>query len=267
MAIPTKIAGGLKFHGWELTSHSKAHILESNDMDTYKGKMELPQMPEEVYAGNFLKLRFLGSPKFAPSEIVFNAWNALNEVDAKHDLVKVAYAKEWAGARDSSGKEYKILTPYDWTFTTPHKGKLDPRLQVSTTEERIDLESLKVKEPILHYDSINIYGDDFGDNGEVMLNVKVRAMPSSFFVLQRLFVRVDNVLVRIVDTRLYHRFGSDYLIREYSASENSVSNLAKLMHSNNNAANFKESQVDQFMPHLKEYESKIEKITFGPKSA
>lgn len=30
-------------------------------------------------------------------------------------------------------------------------------------------------------------------------------MPSCFLVLQRLFVRVDEVLVRVFDTRLFHR--------------------------------------------------------------
>lgn len=31
-----------------------------------------------------------------------------------------------------------------------------------------------------------------------------RAMPSSFFVLLRFFLRVDGVLIRMNDTRLYH---------------------------------------------------------------
>jgi hypothetical protein len=32
-------------------------------------------------------------------------------------------------------------------------------------------------------------------------------MPSSFLVLLRLFLRVDNVLVRVRDTRFYHKYG------------------------------------------------------------
>jgi len=31
-----------------------------------------------------------------------------------------------------------------------------------------------------------------------------RAMPSSFFILLRFFLRVDDVMVRINDTRIYH---------------------------------------------------------------
>lgn len=44
-------------------------------------------------------------------------------------------------------------------------------------------------------------------------------MPHSFFILARLFVRVDNVLFRIYDVRIYHAFGSDEIIREVSGME------------------------------------------------
>lgn len=44
-------------------------------------------------------------------------------------------------------------------------------------------------------------------------------MPSCFLVLQRFFLRVDDVLFRINDTRLYHEFGTDYFVREYTSKE------------------------------------------------
>ena len=44
-------------------------------------------------------------------------------------------------------------------------------------------------------------------------------MPHSLFILARLFVRVDNVLFRIHDTRVYHAFDSDEIIREVSGME------------------------------------------------
>jgi type 2A phosphatase activator TIP41 len=44
-------------------------------------------------------------------------------------------------------------------------------------------------------------------------------MPHSFFILSRLFVRVDNVLFRIYDVRIYHAFGSEELVREVSGLE------------------------------------------------
>lgn len=44
-------------------------------------------------------------------------------------------------------------------------------------------------------------------------------MPHSWFILARLFVRVDNVLFRMYDVRLYHAFGSGEIIRETSGME------------------------------------------------
>ena len=61
------------------------------------------------------------------------------------------------------------------------------------TDEQIDVASLRVREPILFYRHVDLYADDFGDNGDVALWVKVRVMPSSIFVLQRLFVHVTGV--------------------------------------------------------------------------
>lgn len=44
-------------------------------------------------------------------------------------------------------------------------------------------------------------------------------MPSSFFILLRYFLRVDNVMVRINDTRYFHDFQSDYVLREFTNKE------------------------------------------------
>ena len=44
-------------------------------------------------------------------------------------------------------------------------------------------------------------------------------MPSGFFLLQRFFLRVDNTLIRVIDTRLYHDVTKSYLLREYSERE------------------------------------------------
>ena len=44
-------------------------------------------------------------------------------------------------------------------------------------------------------------------------------MPSGFYILQRFFLRVDEVLFRMNDTRIYHEFWTEYLQREYSSRE------------------------------------------------
>lgn len=44
-------------------------------------------------------------------------------------------------------------------------------------------------------------------------------MPSGFFLLARFFLRVDHVLFRIFDVRLYHDFTSSEVIRETKGKE------------------------------------------------
>ncbi|EEC45179.1 predicted protein, partial [Phaeodactylum tricornutum CCAP 1055/1] len=56
--------------------------------------------------------------------------------------------------------------------------------------------------PILFFDEIILFEDDLHDNGQVEFSVKLRVMPSCAYVLARLWLRVDNVVVRIRETRL-----------------------------------------------------------------
>ena len=54
-----------------------------------------------------------------------------------------------------------------------------------------------------------------------------RVMPTSFFVLARFCLRVDNVLFRLFDTRLYHSFDSSppIIVRETSGWEASYKSV------------------------------------------
>ncbi len=74
--------------------------------------------------------------------------------------------------------------------------------------DRIPVERLGPSsgEPILFYDDIVLFEDELADNGSSIVNVKVRVMPSGFLVLQRFFLRVDDVVFRVFDTRLYCQF-------------------------------------------------------------
>merc|ERR1712098_691912 len=81
------------------------------------------------------------------------------------------------------------------------------------------MELLKRPDPILFLDDVIIYEDELADNGITMLNVKVRVMPARLLLLQRFFMRLDNVLLRIRDTRVYVDFEQGEVIREYLEKE------------------------------------------------
>lgn len=44
-------------------------------------------------------------------------------------------------------------------------------------------------------------------------------MPSGFYVLLRYFMRVDNVMIRMNETRYYFENGKDFILKEYTSRE------------------------------------------------
>merc|ERR1719493_525007 len=60
--------------------------------------------------------------------------------------------------------------------------------------------------PILWSCHCILYEDELSDNGMSQLLVRCRVMPKCFLVLLRYWLRVDNVIIRVRDTRLYHEF-------------------------------------------------------------
>ena len=81
------------------------------------------------------------------------------------------------------------------------------------------MEMLGPENPILHYGEIYLYETDLEDCGYAMSRIRFRVMKDCFYVLLRNYLRVDGVLVRIIDTRTFHEFGTDYIHREFQYRE------------------------------------------------
>lgn len=195
-----------------------------------------------LFADNYLKLKHKND-----FGIEFNAYDSLKLVDPKADLIKVSVAKEWKESRADCEFIDKLVHPFDWTFTTPYKGTLttvnsgSPLLVDANSKERINIEKLKIPEPISFFDEICLFEDELSDHGASSLNIKIRVMPTSFFILQRFFLRVDNVVIRMFDTRIYHETDKQYLIREYSEKESLCKDLTcspRIMQDPNEISNF-----------------------------
>ena len=70
----------------------------------------------------------------------------------------------------------------------------------------LDMKLLRRRDiPILHYVDLPLYEDEMDDNGSSVLRVRLRVMPSFFFVLLRHVLRVDGVLIRQRETRIFHK--------------------------------------------------------------
>lgn len=186
----------------------------------FERNLPLPSLPDMVFANNLLQITHTSG-----GSIAFNSLEALKCVNDREDILQVAHAEAWKEARADCEYARKVVRPFDWTYTTDFRGTLSEGLNVEETTERIDLQKLKAPEEIVFYDEIFLYEDELDDNGSTRCVVKVRVMPSGFFVVFRHYLRVDHVIVRVNDTRLYSPAGASYIIRETSLREAPVSKL------------------------------------------
>ncbi|XP_053305757.1 TIP41-like protein [Spea bombifrons] len=177
----------------------------------------------------------------------------------KHQgVVKVACAEEWQESRSDSEHSKEIVKPYDWTYTTDYKGTLlggNETFNVVSTAERINTEKLKAREQIMFFEEVLLFEDELHDHGVSSLSVKIRVMPSGFFLLLRFFLRVDGVLIRMNDTRLYHEADKSFMIREYTSREDKIGNLSHVPPPLYTEPN----EISQYLPVL---ETTYEKLEF-----
>ncbi|XP_068656599.1 TIP41-like protein [Aristolochia californica] len=207
---------GLRLRGWVVESRHRP-IINSLARQQWEEKLGTSHLPEMVFGDSSLTLLH----EETAVKISFNAFDALSEW--KHEglpPVEVPAAAKW---KFRSKPSQQVILDYDYTFTTPYCGgeaiDRDPeKLEASDknlslcwedSREEIDLVALASKEPILFYDEVVLYEDELADSGVSLLTVKVRVMPNYWFLLLRFWLRVDGVLMRLRDTRLYCSFGSD----------------------------------------------------------
>lgn len=201
--------------GFRVTTQ-KLPILKAGPIEEMTTKLGIAP-PEMIFGDNLVAIEH-------PSShwgIKFDAFGALDRVDKTGEKrLKVAYSKEWHQSREDTHDIKEVIKPFDWSYTTDYKGDLapgSPAFHVSS--EPIPLELLKRPDPILFFDDVILYEDELADNGITMVSCKIRVMPARLLLLCRLFMRLDNVLLRLRDTRIYIDFGKKEVIREYIERE------------------------------------------------
>ena len=115
----------------------------------------------------------------------------------------------------------EVVKPFDWSYTTDYKGTITKGNDFERNPEPIPIELLKRPDPILFFEEVVLYESELDDNGISIFSCKLRVMPDRMLLLCRLFMRLDNVLVRIRDTRIYVDFKLGKVIRDYTEKEES----------------------------------------------
>lgn len=157
---------------------------------------------------------------------------------------KVAMAAQWSlrtVPRDtafSDPRSIQVLAEIcdrgrDWTYTSPYKGtikgirdqELPENVRISISDEALPLERLGMDNPILWSKEVLFYEDELDDNGQSKFTVRIRAMNDCFYTLIRSYLRVDHVMVRIMDTRIFVGLEDRKIIREFQYRESTYDEI------------------------------------------
>ncbi|CAH0721608.1 unnamed protein product, partial [Brenthis ino] len=216
----------------------------------YCKELRIPHFPDMVFPKNTLILAHKSGAK-----IFFNPLDALRGVSCNMDAIEVACAEAWQESRPDAEKPKRT---FDWTFSTDYKGTLSSDILVEPTDETINFDLLKRKEQILFYHDLTLFEDELHDHGISKLSVKIRVMPSYWFVLMRHFLRIDDVLVRAHETRMFHLLNTDYVIREFSTKEAKARDL--------NIPTYLMKEADDVLPILPVKEKILHKLIINSKN-
>ncbi|KAF2864410.1 TIP41-domain-containing protein [Piedraia hortae CBS 480.64] len=205
---------------WRVSTR-KRPILKAQPIEELSKEIGIP-IPEMIFGDNYIEIVH----KPTGWKLEFNARDALDRV-SKTDkgMLQVAVAEEWKKERSHKDEVRTVVKPFDWSYSTDYKGTTisgqakGSWMPSNQTEHPIRIDLLSRPDPILFFDTVDLYEDELADNGIALFSIKVRVMPERLLLLSRFFLRLDGVVVRIRDTRVYIELGSKTVVREYTAKE------------------------------------------------
>lgn len=221
--LPLEDTPSISIEDWTITTRKKP-ILNSKELDEWDRILGGLTMPEMIFGNSFVKIE----NKKHDWCLEFNALDALKAVKVEDSGIRVSYANKWIKSKQAQQKSSELAESslqigqhYDWTYTTKYKGTIKSGTHNFTQDNStaLPLDKLSRPDPILFYDDMILFEDELADNGISVVNVKIRVMNERALLLSRFFLRVDGVLFRVYDTRVYVEFDENRVLREYKEHE------------------------------------------------
>lgn len=211
---------------WKVSTR-KQPILKAEPIEELSKSIGIP-IPEMIFGDNFVAIEHIASGW----KLEFNAKDALDRVSKTEEgMLQVAVADAWKKDREHNEDIKQVVKPFDWSYSTDYKGTTHDggsKGEWQATDQNknpIRTDLLSRPDPILFFDGVDLYEDELADNGIGLLNIKIRVMPERLLLLSRFFLRLDGVIVRIRDTRVYVEHATNRVIRQYTAKESKYEDL------------------------------------------
>jgi len=253
--------------GWDFYSHSE-NMMNSKDLDILiknkdENKLHINHLPEIFYGFN--RLFLINKSKnfcyeFNPLQML-----SLANYSQRKKLLKekeIYYIPNQAKSQYSKIDDTK--NEEDWSFSSPYMGhitsinnspmsKYYPEIKETKVfkKEKTNLKYPETKvENVLNYNQIHFFEDELGDIGFSEGKIGFGVMNECFLGLMRCYLRVDNMVVRNIDTKIYHKFGDNYIIRNFLVKEKTYDELANKGFHFSNQWNLSPTQSDMVTPFL-----------------
>lgn len=244
---------------WRVTTRKQA-ILKAEPIEELSKSIGIP-IPEMIFGDNIVAIEHVPTGW----ALQFNARDALDRVSKTEEgMLQVAIAAAWKKDREHNDDIKQVIKPFDWSYSTDYKGTTEVGTASgqwqSTTPAahpiRTDL--LSRPDPILFFDSVDLYEDELADNGIGLLSIKIRVMPERLLLLSRFFLRLDGVIVRIRDTRVYVEHNSGVVVRQYTAKEEAYDVLQEKLRNMRENVSEAFRDANKLSPLLRTIEDKTE---------
>lgn len=265
-------------NSWEFYYHQE-NMLSSKELEEIQSKLKVAHLPEIFYGYNRFymvnkELNFCY--EINPLQMIdltsYEVRNALFEKQEIYHLpgdAKVQYHNEWKDLKIDRDDIQKIQPKEDWTYSSPYMGsftqlsssplaqlysdlKTNSTFKVQKSQMNLPVERLGTNNPIITYIETRLYEDELNDNGLSETKFRFRIMKDCFFGLLRSYLRVDNVMVRNIDTRIFYSFGENYILRNFQVKEVTYDELNKMGFSINSGWSLSPTQSDIISQYMGE---------------
>ena len=255
--------------GWDFYNHSE-NMMSSKDLDSLiknkeENKLYINHLPEIFYGLNRLFL-------INKSKNFCYEFNPIQMLSLTNESIRKKLLKEKeiyyipSPAKSQYSKPNDIKNEEDWSFSSPYMGHISsikdnvmikyyPEIK-ETKIFKIEKSNIKFPETkvenVLNYNKIHFFEDELGDIGFSEGKIGFGVMNDFFLGLMRCYLRVDNMLVRNIDTKIYHKFGDNYIIRNFLVKEKTYDELTNNGFNFTNQWNLSPNQSDMVAPYLGE---------------
>ena len=199
------------FNEWSFDCRFDTPISSSNELSVISSHFSFP-LPGIIFGNNFLHIKH--SSSFSLSFLITDCLKGIPLTQSKYTVKAAKTWKPAAGISASSNADY------DWSYFSQYEGTLCNSFEIVDSKEGIDLELLRKKDPFLMYRSFLLFEDELADCGNVSYSVKVRVMPTFWFVLAESQCRIDFVCEERREIRYFHLFGTDCVVKSVKEFKN-----------------------------------------------